>query len=383
VPLPPGPTIAQPQYADVKYPPGATTPVTFGQPSGPYAAAVATQNEAVAEAHLASTATSAGVSSDGQTRALRVALAAWRNRWLSAEGMQRYPMPRAATAAAPADGVAGDTANSHAVFDPKSGVLTLVCEAHANRASFGGGLVQIRGVHTKLTLTNDGSTTKDAIVIEVSSALVAGVPVVIDQNGVTVANTAVPGVMGGLQAANAALNQALAAAGVKVFTISPAITKGPNQETVDATGVHVQFVQPAVAVVPQLGGLPQQNLDHIIGEAFGSSLAVPGQPTSTAGSIGGDLGGTASGGATTGSAGTAGSAGTFIPGSPGSAGTPGTPALSLPGAASGPRTATLTPLRRISHTKPTYLLLLYFLWQTTVLGAVASLWLWRMKGSSA
>jgi hypothetical protein len=356
--------------------------VTFGQPSGPYAAVDATQNQAVAQAHLASTAAGveAGSAAQLQAHALRVALTAWRTRWLSAEGMQRYPMPRAAAAAAPADGVAGDTASSHAVFDPKAGVLTLESEAHANIASFGGGLVQIRGIHTKLTLTNDGSATKETILIEVASAHVADVPVVIDQNGVTVANTAVPGVMGGLQSANAALNQALAAAGLKVFTLAPTITKGPNQETVDATGVHVQFVQPAVAAVPQLGGLPQQNLDHIIGEAFGTSLAVPGQPAALAGSI--DLGATASGGAGAGEAGTAGSAGTFIPGTPGSAGTP-APSLGLPGAASGPRTATLTPLRRISHTKPTYLLPLYFLWQTTVLGAAASLWLWRIKGSSA
>ena len=393
VPLPPSKPINQPQYADLKYPPGATAPLVFGVPGGLYAAATATLNDATAQAHLAST-TAAGIGlpagvggssglgessglggasvSSARASLLRVALATWRARWLSAEGVQRFPMPHLSTAAASPDGVAVDTAGSHANFDPIKGLLTLSSEAHAGVASFGGGLLQIRGVHVKLTLTNDGTTPKDAVVIEVAGAQVAGVPVVIDQNGVMIANTAIPTVIGAIQAADDALNQALGAAGIKVFTLSPTISKQGNQETVDATGIHVQFVQPPTPPlpIPVIGGA-QQNFDHIIGEAFASSLATPGQPPSS-GSTG--LGEEGLGGS-------AGSAGTFIPGTLGTPGTPGSPAVAL-GSPSGPRTATLSPLRRISHTKPTYLLLLYFLWQTTLLGAAASLWWWRMAGAS-
>ena len=46
---------AQPQYADVHYPPGSEKPVTFGQPGGPYAQASATETTAASSATAAST----------------------------------------------------------------------------------------------------------------------------------------------------------------------------------------------------------------------------------------------------------------------------------------------------------------------------------------
>jgi len=146
-----------------------------------------------------------------------------------------------------------------------------------------------------------------------------------------------------------------------------------------------------------------------VGEVFADSLAVPGEAggelddglpdagadtgslpspptdTATANAAGpSDLSGGADGTGTTGTVPGSGSTGgaSFGSGSSGSAsGTSSSAALGSSGApASSPSTRVAAPAaarRVMAHEKPTKLLLLYLLWQSLVIGTVASLYLWR------
>jgi hypothetical protein len=167
--------------------------------------------------------------------------------------------------------------------------------------------------------------------------------------------------------ASTALSDVLAQAGLAIRTLAPNVTRSTNELSIDASGVEVSFTQPAT-----LPGVPRQQVVQQLGDVLNDSLAVAGVPL------------TASPGATSpaSSPSSSGSTSIFIPGTPaipGTPGTPGTPAASG-GAGAGNSTASSSALgapRLIVHkTKPLDLVLLYFLWQSLIIGTVASLW-WR------
>jgi hypothetical protein len=176
-----------------------------------------------------------------------------------------------------------------------------------------------------------------------------------------------------------------------------------SEETVTATGVHLVFTQPV-----NQSGVPAQFIEHILGEVFVDSLAVPaGNPPgldlsspgssssslSSASSCGGGhsrktaagSGSAAGGGAPIagGSASTAG--GTSLAG-----GAPAPGSLSASGSAFGSNSqpsssstgnslpAAFASLLR----KPLWLLLAYVLWQALVVATGASLWNWRRDEAS-
>ena len=101
--------------------------------------------------------------------------------------------------------------------------------------------------------------------------------------------------------------------------------------------------------------------------ATSGSADLPTSPSDT-GSMG-----AAAGGPTSGAAFSSGSSGVASGSSGANLGSSGTPA-------SGPSTRVAAPAaarRLVAHEKPTKLLLLYLLWQSLVIGTVASLYLWR------
>ena len=357
------PTFVQPQYATVKYPPGSAAPVTFGAPPGPSAAATAVLNDATAS----SSAASVGLAAADPAKRLRIALLAWRSQFLTAAAAHRYPMPRIAADTAP-DGVFADTGSSHAAFDEKAGVLRLNGESAAQSASLAGGMVSLGAVHVKVSVANDG-TPKPTVTVDVGRVTVGGVPVSIGHDGVEVLGTVVPGLGDIAAQASQGLNNALAAGGLKIFTVTPEIKTSANQVTIDATGVHVHFFPTGAP-----GGVPQENTDEIIGEVFADSLAVPGVPLDQ--QVSGDTG--PSGGDTGGGTGPGSSGNSLTSG--GGSGAVGTPS------AAGGGTASLTqPASRnvaFRHNKPTYLLLLYLMWQILLLGTAASLWWWRQEDTA-
>jgi hypothetical protein len=172
---------------------------------------------------------------------------------------------------------------------------------------------------------------------------------------------------------------------------------GASEETVTATGVHLVFTQPV-----NQSGVPSQFVEHILGEVFVDSLAVPaGNPpnldlssspaSSSALSASSSCGGghsskTASSGASTagGGSSTAGG-GSSVGGSTASGAS--SPSGSGFGSASQPTSSStgnnsLPAAFAAALRKPLWLLLAYVLWQAIVMGTGASLWNWRRGETS-
>jgi hypothetical protein len=347
----------------------------------------------------------------GRAATLRAALSAWRARYLTADDARRYPMPAADTP----DGVAGDTARSESRLDGST--LVLDGMSAVGRVALGGGAVMLRDVSVHVTVTNDG-TPKKTVSVDVASALVGGTPVTIGADGVSVNGQAVPGIGAAGGPASAALNQALGQAGIEIRSLAPSQQLTDHQLTLDAVGVLVRLAPKSPAP-----GVPAQFTAMAVGEVFADSLAVPGEGDELDNGLpGGDVGGgetgtvpattpaasdagttaapetasayadsTAGGQPVTSDLGSSGSgssssSGSSAFGSSGSAGSSsgalgsgGTSAPSSPSAApgSGQLAAPAVARRLLRPDKPTKLLLLYLLWQSLVIGTVASLYLWR------
>jgi hypothetical protein len=351
--------VTQPQYASAKYPPKATTS-TVGNPPVTYATAKAGPDSASTDAAAGRSPGSAPASAEArQTMIDRLnrALRSWRSEFLTADDQARYPFV-AATASDP-DGGDGLSAFTTSTFDPNAGLLTVDADSRVSHASFGGGAIQFDNIRMHVTIANNG-TPQRKITINVGGASVGGVPITVGAGGVSVAGTAVPGTSGLSDQANAGLNQALASAGFTIYTIAPSIATGTNTTSVEATALRVRWqggdIQP---------GVPRSFVEHDLGEAFAFSLATPSIAVPSVPAV---VGGVTQNAPSS----------TFIPGSPG---TPGSPGSSSPGVSGGTptsQTAALPPSRSVAS-KPLWLLLLYFAWQSSIIGAAASLWLWRKE----
>jgi hypothetical protein len=164
-----------------------------------------------------------------------------------------------------------------------------------------------------------------------------------------------------------------------------------SEETVRATGVHLVFTQPV-----NQSGVPAQFAEHILGEVFVDSLAVPaGKPpkldlsssssssSSSTSACGGQSSKTAAGGASAagGSASTGGGSS-----SAGGSTSSGSASGSTGGSTSQPSASSagnsLPAAFASALRKPLWLLLAYVLWQTLVIGTGVSLWNWRRDGAS-
>lgn len=408
---------SQPQYADARWNGSKGAKASFGNQGGPYATASADSYDAQAQCAEASSGSpnSSGSSSGlatpkGFAHRLRVALAAWKAHWLPRLGVKLPRISRAgytlpgvtvptvstptvttpgvttptvpkvpkitppgrkshrhshshSHAAAPSGnfGAALDS-TTQAVLDPKSGALVTTGESSLGTVSLGGGQIVLKGIDVTATVTNNGTPT-DQVAIDVAAASIGGVPVSIDQNGVTIQgqDQALP-----YQQADTALNGALQQAGVQIYTVQPQVTKATNTETVDATGVHVAFAQP---VDPS--GVPAQTVDHILGEVYISSLATPAGPAPTLNLSGGTsslAGGT--------SFGSTGSSTGFSGGGGGTGSSYSSTGAGTSGASTAPASVLTSAL-----SKPMWLLVAYLVWQTLMIGTGVSL-KWWPKGAS-
>jgi hypothetical protein len=343
--------VTQPQYADAKYPPAGPAQ-TVGAAGGPYGLARAKSDDGFAQASAAGTPTD--VPSRASAERLRAALGAWRAEFLTADDAARHPF----LAASDPDGEDGLTGLTHTSFDSARGVLTVDADGRVARAAFGGGAIVFHGIRMHVTITNDGSP-KHVISAEIASAEVGGVPVHVGADGVTVDTTEVPGVAGAIDQANQSLNSALASAGFAVFALAPAITKGTNLESIEVSAVRVRWSGGDVAP-----GVPRSFVEHDLGEAFAFSLATPSSAVPSTGINVPPVG--------------AGPVTKFVPGTPGKPGTPGTSGQVNASAPTG-NMSYGNAAHRTASNKPLWLLLLYFAWQTTMIGAVASLWWWRAE----
>jgi hypothetical protein len=229
-----GQNITQPQYVFARYP-GDPAPTAYRAGSA-NAAASATQASALAQATYAAV---------GNTSTSPVG--------------------------APADGSDLGTATANSYFDPALGFVT-VGDSRVHHASYGGGMLVLDDVHVtvKVTTRGDGTFTKDiSVTVGSASVTVNGmtVAVVIDQNGVTVAQQNAP--LDTVQAVSDTLNAALAQAGITVHAVAPLVTKDGDNLHIEAEGVVVNVQQTGT---PQ--GVPRQYVRHTLGEVVMDNEAV-------------------------------------------------------------------------------------------------------------
>ncbi|HEV7535888.1 MAG TPA: hypothetical protein VGP90_09650, partial [Acidimicrobiia bacterium] len=424
----------QPQYADTRCPPQCDDkPVVIGGQPGPFASSQTADHKAIALAQSGGVALGGGAPAPpggggggapalptfppkstgsapladsptadsptaapefprldgGRVAALRSALLAWRARFLTADDAGRYAMPAADTP----DGIAGDTARSESRLDGST--LVLDGTSSVGRLVLGGGALVLHNVNVRVNVTNDG-TPKKTVTVTVGAAEVGGTPVTIGADGVSVNGQAVPGLAGAGAQAGAALNQALGQAGVEVRSLAPSLQQSDHQLTLDAVGVLIRLAPASPAA-----GVPAQFIAMAVGEVFADSLAVPGDAggeldDGLPDDIGGPTGslpsastdpGTGAGTDLSGAAGAVAGAGPSFASDVSSIGNGSSaPSGSASGAGLGTgststgssRLASPAASRRLlGHHKPTALLLLYLIWQSLVIGTVASLYLWR------
>ena len=291
-----------------------------------------------------------------QLVALNKSLLTWRARWLTADDASRFPAHMAATSTP--DGADGMSAIGETTFDPASGVLKLRGDSRVARISLGSGAIVLHGVHTIITMIDDGTGPKSTMSMSVASAEVGGVPVSIGLDGVTVNGTQVPGVGDAIQQASDQLNNALAQAGWSITAAKPSVAQSAGEKTIDASAVLVKFAPAAPAP-----GVPTIFTDYWIGQVFADQLGTVGVPLGTGGGLGGIPGTNGAPGSTQ-----------FVPGTNGTPGSPGS---------TGPNGSNVGGLQRLLKAKPLYLLLLYFLWQVIIIGTGATLWWLRMGAKPA
>jgi hypothetical protein len=355
-PPPPAPqTIAQPQYAESRYP-GADKPSNFGSPPGPYATASAARDHAGAASGGVDTTATQNPSSSQMRSAFDSAMAQWRMRWMSPVAFMAQPA--ATTNATAPDGTDGDTSSSSVQLDPEKGLIS-VGDARVQHASFGGGALVLDGVHTTVSITNAGTPHAD-ITTTVAGASVGGVPVTIGANGVTVGPQTVPA--DAVQQASAQLNAALAQAGIQVAAVAPSVMQSTSEEQVTATAVSVTVDQPSAP------GAGELTVHYSLGNVYDDNLAVPSQPAVSLGGLG----------TFTASPALAQPQTSSVPPPP-TTGVVGGPVPSPPTAAPSPTTNKPTGVAAVAYRrpKPTWLLVGYLLWQILVLATLATLWWWR------
>lgn len=426
------PTLAQPQYAESRYPPQGKG-ASVGQAGGPYATATAGPSSATASATAANTlsqqsSSSASSTASGATTtttgsgpvgspagsavavpmpapapapapaaapravpapapapasdarsariaAFNTAIAAWRARYMTPDAAASHPMS-AASASTP-DGTDGDTSSSSVILDPDKGLIS-AGDARVAHASFGSGAIVLNALHIAVTITNAGTPAKD-VALNIGDVSVGGVPVAAGSGGITVGPGVVP--LDVVQQASAALNGILNAAGVTVVANAPVDKKSTAQETITAS---------ALSVVVDETGLPgagEQTVQHSLGNVFADDLALP-VPVTVSAPTGGAAGLVTTQVSSATPATTTPVQSTYIPGTAGTPGTPGSPgglgstssapphSGAAPTTAAGP-VATVPAVAAGAKVKPTWLLLFYLAWQALLVGAGASVWWWR------
>lgn len=413
-----GASYQQPQYADARWP-GAKDGRTasFGNPGGPSAYATASYYKATALSTEASNAGAPGgavkiAAPKAVERRLRIAIAAWKARWLAplrlkipqvdyraaARRTPSYvgltlttptlttptlpvtvPLPGSTTSStsksstssttttssggksAPSNG--GFVSQSVAKLDPKSRAVIASGDSSMGTVNIAAGQIVLKDVHVKVTITNNGKA-KGTVTDSVGGATVGGVPVTIDQNGVHV-----NGQGSGLpyKQADDALNAALKNAGVELYTVVPQVKKSANELTITATGVHVAFAQPV-----DQSGVPSQTVDHIVGFVFIDSLAAPAAPLPNLSLNSSSSFPAAGNGSSTGVSGSGSVGGTSS--SFGSSSSAGTGSSSMGGP---------SPASFLTEAlgKPWWLLVAYLVWQAIVVTTGATLWRLRAAGA--
>jgi len=157
---------------------------------------------------------------------------------------------------------------------------------HAARIQLFQGLITITTVDSTLqalapaSLTDRGSGT---ITTTITGAAIAGIPVTIDNKGVHVSDQGIPPDQA--QALTAALNGALAQAGVQVKAVTTSSAPDIGYWSGAGGGLDVTATQDPSTVNSSAGAIPPTHVDFSIGAVSADAAATPGTNDDTGGGV--------------------------------------------------------------------------------------------------
>ena len=268
-----------------------------------------------------------------------------------------------------------DAAESHVSIDRATSKVSAESSGHVARATFGGGALVISALNTHASVTIERGRATPHSAVEIGDVTVNGTPVKLSDKGVVVDKDPLPGSDALTQVVNDQLTSALRNAGLEVFLTPPRITVSGASATVATAGVHVRYTAPAVDP-----SVPSLSLEYILGEARAFAFATGAAASASATPSAGAGLGAASG--TTEASGTEPAATVAGPSGESSLGVT-SPLASLPSSATTNETSTLqaAPAFVRASARPTWLLVMYLVWQALVIAAAGVVLWWRAEAS--
>ena len=258
-----------------------------------------------------------------------------------------------------------DTGEGHATVDRATGAVTARSVGHVDHATFGGGVLVIGSVDVTAQVVAQLDAASPSYTVAVGGATVNGTPVQITDKGVVVRDAPLPGSDAMTKVVNEQLNQALTSSGFEVFVAPPVVDASGPRASVFVSGVHVRYTQPAAAP-----SVPTQSVEYVLGEARAFAFTVAAAPAAPAAPPAVTSGGSAPS-----------SGGTVAPTVAGGSTTPVTGATATTVAVTAPDgdddAAAAQPILSVLPRRPTWLVVLYFVWQALVIGTAATLVWWR------
>lgn len=161
--------------------------------------------------------------------------------------------------------------------------VTVVVATHMTNVELFQGLITFAAIDTSLKGQAPASTAqgRGTITTTITSAMIAGIPVTIDQNGVQVNNQGGAESQAVIQQLTDTLNSALKAAGIQITMTATTTMSDSGKWQGSGGGVQV------TAEFAPGNGVPATHVNFTLGQVTGSMYAVPGSSSGSSGNSGG------------------------------------------------------------------------------------------------
>jgi len=268
-----------------------------------------------------------------------------------------------------------DAAASRVAIERATRTVAATSSGHVARALFGGGALVISGVDVRASVLTDGRRATPHYEVAIADVTVNGTPVKITDKGVVVQKDPLPGSDAMTQVVNEQLSAALRGAGLEVFLAPPRVTVTGTGATVAMTGVHVRYTAPSLGA-----SVPSASFEYVLGEARAFAFAVNGAAgAGSSAAVAPSVGGGASTGEAPAIEGSGGS--TSDATTTGAAVAPDRLSNTATGrstsASPSPSTALTAPALVRATGRPTWLLVMYLIWQALVIVTAGVVLWWR------
>lgn len=284
----------------------------------------------------------------------------------------------AATVEDPKDALhtAADAAESRVSLTRATRTVSATSSGHVARALFGGGALVISGVDVRASVVTDARRATPHYEVAIGDVTVNGTPVKITDKGVVVQKDPLPGSDAMTQAVNEQLNAALTGAGLEVFLTPPRVAVTGTGATVSMTGVHVRYTAPSLGP-----SVPSLSVEYVLGEARAFAFAVSGSAgAGSSAEVAPTVGGGAALGETAVTPGSSESAsGAMTTGAAAAPETLSTGTARAPAASPSSSTGLAPPTLVRATRRPTWLLVMYLIWQALVIAAAGVVLWWRSE----